>query len=227
MGMLLLVRHGQASFGAEDYDVLSERGHEQARLLGAWLGERGVVPDLLVRGGLRRHRETLEGLLEGAAWSAETRVEAGWDEFDHVGVVAAMPREQGYDDPDPADPRGFQRLFEQATARWVDGAGVLPEGAETYDDFTGRVRGALGGAVAEAGSGRTVVVVTSGGPIGVCAAALTDPDADRAAAARLWGRFNAVVVNSAVTRVLVGATGTRLLTFNEHPHLVGELLTYR
>jgi len=34
MGVVLLVRHGQASFGADDYDVLSETGIEQSRMLG-------------------------------------------------------------------------------------------------------------------------------------------------------------------------------------------------
>ena len=32
MGVLLLVRHGQASLGAADYDQLSELGHRQAQL---------------------------------------------------------------------------------------------------------------------------------------------------------------------------------------------------
>ncbi|NUQ87355.1 MAG: histidine phosphatase family protein, partial [Glycomyces artemisiae] len=58
MGLLLLVRHGQASFGADDYDVLSETGWEQARLLGRWLAERRVTPTAVVQGGMRRHRET-------------------------------------------------------------------------------------------------------------------------------------------------------------------------
>ena len=65
MGVVLLVRHGQASFGADDYDVLSETGWEQARLLGAWLAARGVAPDVVVRGGMRRHRETARGAGDG------------------------------------------------------------------------------------------------------------------------------------------------------------------
>ena len=69
MGQILLVRHGQASFGAEDYDVLSETGWAQGRLLGAWLAERGTVPTALVRGDMRRHRETLEAMIEGAGWA--------------------------------------------------------------------------------------------------------------------------------------------------------------
>ena len=90
-----------------------------------------------------------------------------------------------------------------------------------------RVRGALDRACAQAGSGRTVVVVTSGGPIAVACAALADPDADPATYARLWSRFNTTVVNSSFTRVVVGSTGPRLLTFNEHPHVEGDALTYR
>ena len=89
------------------------------------------------------------------------------------------------------------------------------------------MRAGWSAAVAEAGSGSTVVVVTSGGPIAVVAASLVDPDADVARIGALWGRFNTVVVNAAVTRVVVGATGARLLSFNEHAHLGPDLRTYR
>lgn len=222
MGVLLLVRHGQASFGADDYDVLSETGHEQARLLGAHLAKHGVTPDVVVRGDMRRHRETAEGMLAGAGWSAPVEVDAGWDEFDHLGVVAAHP-----DLASPSlDRREFQRVFEEATARWTSGAddAAYPE---PWAGFLGRVRGSLERACARSGPGGTVVVVTSGGPIAVAAATLVDPGGDAATTARLWGRFNTVVVNSSYSRAVVGSTGTRLLTFNEHAHLEGDTLTYR
>jgi broad specificity phosphatase PhoE len=44
VGVILLVRHGQASFGGADYDVLSPSGERQARRLGAALAARGVQP---------------------------------------------------------------------------------------------------------------------------------------------------------------------------------------
>lgn len=220
MGVVLLVRHGQASFGSDDYDVLSETGWEQARLLGRWLADRGVRPDLVVRGSMRRHRETAEAMSEGAGWSADRRVDADWDEFDHLGVVSAHG-----ESVDGLDRREFQLLFERATARWT--AGESAGYPETYVDFVGRVARATDAAAAEAGSGRTVVAVTSGGPIGAVCARLSDPEADLPAVARMWSRFNAVTVNSAITRVLVGSTGMRLLTFNEHAHVEGETLTYR
>lgn len=215
MGLLLLVRHGQASFGADDYDVLSATGHEQGRLLGAHLATLGVRPGLVVRGGMRRHRETAEAMVAAAGWDVATEVDADWDEFDHLAVVAALGEPVA-----DLDRRAFQDLFERATARWVDG--TVPEGGEPYADFLARSQAALARSVARAGSG-TVVVVTSGGPVGAVAATLVDP----ADPGRLWAAFNTVLVNSSVTRVLVGRAGTRLLTFNEHAHVAGETLTYR
>lgn len=218
MGVVLLVRHGQASFGADDYDVLSDTGWTQGRLLGTWLAERGVVPTSLVYGGMRRQRDTAAAMIDAAGWAdLSPTVDPGWDEFDHVGMVAAYPDLPA--DLDLTDRRAFQQVFEEATAHWT--AGEPGDFTETYAAFDARVRQALFRAVSSAGSGQTVVVVSSGGPIAVACSALIDHDA------RLWQRFNTVIVNSSVTRVIVGPTGPRLLTFNEHPHLGGDLATYR
>ena len=217
MGVLLLVRHGQASFGSEDYDVLSPVGWEQGRRLGSWLREAGTHPASVVRGGMRRHAETAEA----AGW-ADVEVDPGWDEFDHLSVVAAHPEAPAAD----VDRREFQRVFELATARWSAGSHDH-EYAEPWPAFRARVRASLAAAVDRAAPGATAVVVTSGGPIAAVAADLLDPGADDATYARLWSRLNTVLVNAAVTRVVVGSTGARLLTFNEHPHLAGDLVTYR
>ena len=73
MGAIHLVRHGQASFGSGDYDRLSETGHLQARLAGEDMAARGLRPDVIIHGGLRRQRETAEGIL------AALREHADWD----------------------------------------------------------------------------------------------------------------------------------------------------
>lgn len=222
MGLLLLVRHGQASFGADDYDVLSEAGWEQSRVLGRAFASSGLVPDVVVTGGMRRQRETGEGLLTAWPEGVETRVDPGWDEFDHLAVVRAHPDAPTGD----LDRRGFQATFEEATARWT-GGGHDHDYTESWGGFVRRVDEAMASATAAAGAGSTVVVVSSGGVIAAVVASLVDPAADPAGRARLWPRFNTTYVNSGVTRVLVGSTGARLLTFNEHSHLPRELLTYR
>ncbi len=86
MGEIYLVRHGQASFGAADYDQLSPLGEEQGRILGRWHRQLGLQVDGVALGGLKRHRQTAE------AWSAEMAdapapslwtVDPGFDEYDH------------------------------------------------------------------------------------------------------------------------------------------------
>ncbi|WP_238430248.1 histidine phosphatase family protein, partial [Frankia nepalensis] len=70
MSVIYLVRHGQASFGSADYDVLSELGYRQAALVGAELRARGVRVDLAVSGTLRRQRETARAALAAYAGAA-------------------------------------------------------------------------------------------------------------------------------------------------------------
>ncbi|MBZ5735975.1 histidine phosphatase family protein [Nocardioides sp. TRM66260-LWL] len=245
MGRVLLVRHGQASFGAADYDVLSDVGWEQGRLLGAHLARLGVRPDLLVRGALRRHRETLDAVGEGAGWTLAAEEDARLDEFDHLAVVASHPEfaARGAD----LDRRSFQALFEEATALWMAGSDPVAGGAggpvraggadaaagESFLAFRDRVQAALADLAAQAGPGRTVVAVTSGGVIAALASALV-LDVDLAASPApadpvgpVWQRLNAVCVNTGVTSLVVGASGVRLLTFNAHEHLGGATLTYR
>jgi broad specificity phosphatase PhoE len=42
MASIYLIRHGQASFGAQDYDKLSELGRRQATLTGEYLRDTGA-----------------------------------------------------------------------------------------------------------------------------------------------------------------------------------------
>ena len=85
-----------------------------------------------------------------------------------------------------------------------------------------RARAALERAAAAPGP---VLVVTSGGVIAALAATLVAPDP--LPIGPVWARFNTVLANTSVSRVIVGPTGARLLTFNEHPHLPREQITYR
>lgn len=217
MGQILLVRHGQASWDGDDYDVLSDIGHEQGRLLGKALAARGVRPDVVVSGGMRRHRETVENLLAGAGLDKlDVEVDRGWDEYDHVSMLAQVPTRFVGERPTAAE---FQAWMEQAAARWTSGEND-EDYHEPFAEFADRVGEALQRAAAPTG---TVVVVTSGGPISWVGASLLGGGAE------LWSRFNVVCVNSGVTKLVSGRRGITLVSFNEHTHLEArpELLTYR
>jgi broad specificity phosphatase PhoE len=234
MRLLYLVRHGQASFGKRDYDALSELGHEQSRLLGSALAARGVVPDVVVRGELRRHRETADGIVAGLSdvgveQPVPVEVDAGWDEFDFQHVVEVhkpMYRSRTVMMADLVRSRTpgekFQKIFEDATARWTGGE-ADSDYHESFPAFTERIQAALTAAAARTPEKGTAVVVTSGGPIGLAVSHLLAGDAS------LWAQLNKVAVNTAVTKLIRGRSGLTVSSYNDHSHVEHEqrLLTYR
>jgi len=218
MSQVLLVRHGQASWGADDYDVLSDLGGRQATLLGEVLGLRGLRADVLLHGAMNRQRETARLLGEAAGWGAWSE-DATWDEMNHEEVLARQPHTFAGDTPTR---REFQAWFEAATDRWTAGAHDH-EYDESFAGFSDRVLGGLDRLVRDLGAGGTAVVVTSGGPIARVVTELLGGGID------VYRRIAPVVVNTSVTKVVVGERGATLVSLNEHGHLETrpDLLTYR
>ncbi len=219
MSVILLVRHGQASFGAADYDQLSPLGEQQSRVLGAALTARGVRPDLVLRGSMKRHRQTAAAAVSGGGWGSDVHEDAGWDEFDHLTTLSGAVL---LDDVsgESYDERAVR--FEATIDRWASGQHD-DEYHESFPVFRDRVGGALDRLLARLEPKQTAVVFTSGGPVSWVAASLTDGGLPA------WARLSKVVVNSSVTKVLAGRRGTHLISFNDHSHLEPEpdLLTYR
>ena len=215
--MVLLVRHGQASFGTDDYDRLSARGQAQSHALGVELARRGIEPTAILTGRMRRQRETAQHMATGAAWPAVIDSDPGWDEFDASRMIAASGEEEK---DSLTDSRAFQRLLERASARWASGEHDA-DYAETFGAFQARVDAALDRVVRGLGSGQTAVVVSSAGAIAWSAARLIGGGFAQ------WRALNRVAVNSGVTKLVVGSSGTSLIGFNDHCHLVPADVTYR
>jgi broad specificity phosphatase PhoE len=221
VSVVLLVRHGQASWGAEDYDLLSPTGQRQSEVLGTALAGRGLVPDLVVRGAMRRHRQTAEGAVAGAGWVADVVEDPGWNEFDHVQMFELHP--PGVGEGEELTRAQFDEWFTGALRRWA-GDEHAHEYDESFAAFTGRVDAALRRTVDRLGPRGTAVVFTSGGPVAWVVASLLGGGAD------VWTRLNPVTVNASVSKVVVGRRGPTLVTFNDHAHLETAgpaLITYR
>lgn len=221
MGVLYLVRHGQASFGTDDYDRLSDLGKQQARITGAHLASQGITPTRIIHGGLLRQRQTAEGILAGlgttTAHSPATQQDTGWDEYDAWGITGALS------DTDPRashDSRVFQDELERGCARWASGDHDA-DYAETHTAFTTRVDQAFADARAATGSGETTLVVSSAGSIGWTVARLMGGDFDQ------WMAFTRVTINTGITKIVTGRSGISLVSFNEHTHLAPDIVTYR
>jgi broad specificity phosphatase PhoE len=231
MGAIYLVRHGQASFGAADYDQLSELGGRQATLLGEALRTRVPAPAAVWCGRMRRHRQTAEACLAGLGASVPIGVDGGWDEYDHDRLVAVY--EPRYRDraalaadlaasDDPA--RTFQRLFAAAVARWVSGAHD-GDYDERWSEFRARVAAALATVARGLGKAETALVFTSGGPIATaCGTLLHVPEAAQLALG--W-----TLANAGLSKLLCRGDSIHLSTLNDHAHFEGaadrRLITYR
>ncbi|RZQ59703.1 histidine phosphatase family protein [Amycolatopsis suaedae] len=214
MGAIYLVRHGQASFGAADYDKLSARGAEQAAVAGAELTRRGLPLTAARCGTLARQRDTATQALG----EAEVITDPRWNEYDHVDIAR---HHGGGVAQDSADPRAFQHMLDAALGEWVR-AGEDSPCAETWPAFLARVRGALDDLVAALGRGEHGVAFTSGGVIStLCGSLLGSAETGLLT-------LNRVTVNAGISKLVSGRSGLSLLSFNEHAHLDGtELLTYR
>ena len=234
MSTLFFIRHGQASFGSSNYDRLSERGYEQARVLAEHLAG-GRPFDRIYTGTLERQIETARALTDlyrdkGLVLPELHRSEA-FNEYQSEAVCRALIPELIKEDPGLEtmvaamfeDNRSFQKVFETVMRRWVAGAYSTP-GIEPWARFKARVNAALDGILAEDGQGRRVAVFTSGGPIAVTVQrALELPDATCLQVS--WQ-----VANASVTRFKCTPDRIMLATFNEHAHLEQPdegLVTYR
>ncbi|MFG2821639.1 histidine phosphatase family protein [Kitasatospora sp. NPDC048365] len=215
MPLICLVRHGQASAGAQDYDVLSELGRAQAAAVGRELARRGLRDPHLVSGTLARQRDTARLLAEAAGFTRQVHHDSRWNEYDHDALLEHYAgSSQGAS--------SVQELIDHALTAWmVDGTVA---GGGSWADFEQVVEDALAELTDALGRGRDAVVVTSAGPISaLCGDLLALPPVGVAALHR-------VTVNASVSTLVIGASGTGLLTFNEHAHFTGErshLRSYR
>jgi len=220
MGAIYLIRHGQASFGAADYDRLSSTGIEQGSVVGAELLRRKTTFAEARTGSMARQRATAEIVLDWLGTSAAAKEDPRWNEYDHVDIVA---RHGGGVAQDADDPRGYQAVLEKSLAAWIE-AGDDGPCAETWPRFNERVCAALDELVDLLGKGDSAAVFTSGGVIGTLAGHLLGaPEMGLL-------QLNRVAVNCGITKIVSGRGGVTLVSFNEHAHFEGRasrLLTYR
>ncbi|HSU22136.1 MAG TPA: histidine phosphatase family protein [Variovorax sp.] len=214
MGTLYFVRHGQASLGADDYDQLSDLGGRQAERLGAHWRAQDLRFDAVITGTLRRHVQTWEGIATGLGCAGrEAMPWPGLNEYDSAAVIATVQ-----DGPlaKPDTPELYKRhfrLLRDGLGRWMEGL-AAPVGMPSHVDFLAGVTGALDHVRAHH-HGSRVLVVSSGGPIGMAVAHVLGAGA--AAAIEL----NLRIRNTAVTEFVFTPRRHALLTFNTLPHLDG------
>ena len=236
MGSIYLIRHGQASFGADDYDRLSPLGVRQAEIAGQHLAHLGLHLDRCLAGDLSRQQDTARHALAqlGAAGLPAPTVEtdAAFNEFDAFAILDALLPGLLPDEPEALtamnnaaqNPAEFQRIFELIIERWISGTYDAP-GLETWPGFVERVQGGLNRLLDLAKGQQNIAVFTSAGTITALIHLLTQiPATDAFKLA--WQ-----IVNTSLSQLKFHGREVTLASFNSHVHLqllkTPSLITYR
>ena len=211
MGTLYLVRHGQASFGADDYDNLSPLGHQQSQRLGAYFRERGLVFEAAIMGSLKRHRQTFEGIQAGLQVPDLTPlVWPGLNEYDSHAVIHTIHPEPLAKPDTPELYKHHFGLLRKGLQAWMRGE-TQPQGMPMFSDFLQGIQDAL--AHVRAQHSGNVLMVSSGGPISTAVGTLlgTPPESII--------EMNMRIRNTAVSELVFNPKRLSLVSFNTINHL--------
>ncbi len=236
MSELYMVRHGQASFGKENYDVLSRRGIRQSELCAEYFLDQGVEFHTVCSGTLDRQRRSAESFIQvyrdGGISLPVPEIYPGFDEYDSRKIIETQIGEMLAEDPSLkndlekllTDRKSFQRIFERAMLRWVSGTDGM-DGLESWNEFRERVAAAFREVLDKNGRGRRALVFASGGSISASVQHATGIPDDETM------RLCWQMVNTSVTRFRYDGSRITLSSFNCFPHLEiqkdRELITYR
>ena len=213
MGTLYLVRHGQASFGADDYDNLSDLGRQQSVRLGEYWRAKGLKFDAVLVGTLKRQTQTLEGLLNGLGTPIGERAPLHWpglNEYDSAAVIATIHPEPLQKPDTPELYRHHFRLLRDALTQWMNGV-TSPKGMPSYVDFQKGVTSALDHVRTQYDG--NVLLVSSGGPISTAVGHVlgTTPETTI--------ELNLRIRNASITEFAYTPKRHMLVTYNTLPHL--------
>ena len=239
MSQLFLIRHGQASFFAENYDQLSDLGMQQSKILGRAWSKGGFKFDYVWSGTLERQIGTAElvGQVffdENIFWpkiisdsklneypAEEIMTSLGKHLINTNENVANLLKKYEESETDADRYRSFHKLLEVVLAEWVRGDYKGVDLHITWEDWSNGVRNSLLEIIEKSGNGKMVAVFTSGGPIGVSVqTALDAPDIKAA-------ELNWRIYNGSVTKYTFDTSRISLDQFNDVSHLPNDLLTYR
>jgi len=236
MSLIYLIRHGQASFGQKNYDRLSSTGIKQAKILGRHFACINQKFDAAYHGTLKRQRQTAEEVLKTCFKGDDDRLlpvtDEAFDEYDGFGIwknriprlAEQNPRIKAELERLDTDPKVFPRLFEHVLREWMSDTSGR-EGEQLWTDYKAGVSKGFMNLVERHGSGKQIVVFSSGGAISVIIQKVLDLSNEKTM------EISGQIMNASVTLIRYGIGRITLAGFNDITHLetIGDsdLLTYR
>jgi broad specificity phosphatase PhoE len=221
LALITIVRHGQAMFGAAEYDRLSPLGIEQSRCAGRYLADRVGKFDLALVGPRVRHAGTFEEMTRSGLASIDVKIEPAVDEFANGDAIfrSAVQRRKEGGELWPTEPRSQARLYSDEIRRWWVGEAVGETAGESAEGFDARTGAWLEGMRSAHQERDKILVVTSAGLIAsiVC----------HALGASRSHAFDVMmsIRNGSITTLSAKKARLKLHSFNETAHLEKALVT--
>jgi broad specificity phosphatase PhoE len=231
-----MVRHGQASFGSDQYDHLSEKGVEQSRILSDYLWNLELSFDAVYSGEMIRQKDTAYEMMavyqQNGIPMPELKILSSFNEYNSKEIIMSFVAEVANRDPVLkkdlekifTDKKAFQRVFERAMAKWLSGEHQKP-GMQTWDNFKKKVNDGLHSLMKENGRKKNIIIFTSGGPISAAMQIVLGTTDEQSL------RFAWQIVNTSVTKFVYDEDRISLASFNSVSHLELQkdksLITYR
>lgn len=209
MAELYLVRHGQASFGADNYDQLSSLGQQQGQVLGEYFAEREIAFDHILVGTMNRHRQTVEAIFQGSTEVASPKEHRGLNEYDFGALFDGLGDE--HRELRLLSKKGkkeFYTALRQVLLLWMEDRieGPIPE---TWSEFQQRVADARN--YVQGLKGR-ILAVSSGGVMAAIAQQTLGAPREKVIS------LNLQINNCSFCRYFFNADSFHLATFNSIPY---------
>ena len=220
MATIYLIRHGQASFGADDYDKLSELGCRQASVAGEYLAQCGISFDAIYSGNLLRQRETAQLASASQPGQLELRIDPRFNEIENdeqlkylvPEVVKSNPAVQELIERGLSSSKDYQKVIKAVFNYWVSPQ-CADARVQSWQDYSQGVSQALHDVMVEQGSGKTVGIFTSGGTIATIVAQVLGLTGEQTY------RFYEPIFNCSVTQLFYTGTRVSLSYFNDRSFL--------
>ena len=223
MGEIYLVRHGQASFGSDNYDQLSAMGARQATILGEHWRALALKLDAVFCGELCRQIDTAEKAMAAAVFDKKVQIVPELNEFTITPIVKAYEQQLKERDPPvetnwdelKGDRRATYRFLEAALRMWTRGDLKGPD-IEPRVMFRQRCQRGLNSVIEKLGAGGTGAAFSSSGTISTIVSIVLGVDDDTAVGLELQ------MYNASVTRILYSGSRMTLASLNNIGHLEAQ-----
>ena len=210
MSEIYFIRHGQASFGSENYDNLSELGHQQSKILGNYLKETGVEFDRVVTGTLNRQQQTCENIIKVMELSSTPENQSLLNEYDVKSVLSSFVGKRELTHGELYDKKEHFILLRSAVKAWSEKK-LDSDLIESWSDFQKRGSDILNELIKS--QFKRTLVISSGGTISMIIAKILELPSSQ------FVNFHMQTFNTGFSKVKFNEYGISLTLFNSVAHL--------